>query len=80
MIVDEADALALGAALQELTAANPNIKVDEYLQILELRRVFLSTKLKAVKQASIWNMVLDDLAYFKQKVLNSTLTEKSPTN
>lgn len=65
----EESATELLSALKELKSKFPNIKCDDYIEFLKNKIVYCQTKLKNIENAKFYNIVLNDLEYYRQKQL-----------
>lgn len=64
----EADIPNVIESLKELNGKSEDkIKIDDYVRELEERLVFLKTKARAIENNQLFNIILNDLKYYKEK-------------
>jgi hypothetical protein len=54
----------------------PEINIDTTIDLINKRITFINTKLKAVENSKFWNVVLNDLQYYREKEKLRILKEK----
>jgi len=67
---DEDNIMPLMEVLVELkNQSGDKVKIDDYLAMLQERLIFCKTKVKAIENNQMFNMILNDLQYYKEKEL-----------
>ena len=68
--MNEDNIVPLKDALIELKKlSNDKVKIDDYLKLLDERLIFCKTKEKAIRNNQFFNMIINDLQYYKEKEL-----------
>ena len=61
----------LAESLKQLNElAGDKIPVEPYLKFFEERTTFLKTKIRATENNKLFNIILNDLKYFKEKEMD----------
>jgi hypothetical protein len=73
---DENQCKALLEALTDAKAKIPEIDIEETVDLINKRIAYINTKLKALENSKFWNIVLNDLQYYREKEKLRILKEK----
>ena len=65
--MNEVQCEALIDALKYLKESYQSFQIDEYVELLKKRIIYCKTTLKAIENAKFFNVVLNDLEFYKQK-------------
>jgi replicative superfamily II helicase len=63
----EAEAKTLIEAIKAAKSKIPAIEAESHIEALEQRVVYCNTKLKAIENAKFWNIVSNDMQYYREK-------------
>lgn len=72
----EAEAKELISAIKAAKEKIPGIEADQHIETLEKRIVYCNTKLKALENSKFWNVVLNDMNYYREKEKLRIMKEK----
>jgi hypothetical protein len=74
--VNEEQAKELISALKAAQEKIPEMDIEKGVEILQKRITYINTKLKAIENSKFWNVIVNDIQYYREKERAKILKEK----